>query len=120
MKNSGMKFLPIGLFCLLPGCSHYQPEALTEQAVELQLETPAAQQLSVQAAQIKHPLLKPIPFNIQDGLSPDEAAVLAVLRNPELRAARDQSWHCQCAAVTGRIIARSASFLQFFGAFRRH
>jgi cobalt-zinc-cadmium efflux system outer membrane protein len=90
MKNSGMKFLPIGLFCLLPGCSHYQPEALTEPAVELQLETPAAQQLSVQAAQIKHPLLKPIPFNILDGLSPDEAAVLAVLRNPELRAARDQ------------------------------
>jgi outer membrane protein TolC len=86
-----MKLLSVGgLFCLLLGCAHYQPKALTEQAVEQQLETPAAQQLSIQAAHIKHPLLKPVPFNIQDGLSPDEAAILAVLRNPELRAARDR------------------------------
>jgi len=90
MKNSGMKFLPIGLFCLLLGCSQYQSKALTEQAVQQQLETPTAQQLSIQAAQLKYPLLKPVAFNIQDGLSPDEAAILAVLRNPELRAVRDQ------------------------------
>ena len=90
MKNSGIKLLPLGLFCLLLGCSQYQLKELTEQAVHQQLETPTAQQLSVQASQIKHPLLKPIPFNIQDGISPDEAAILAVLRNPELRAARDQ------------------------------
>ncbi len=89
MKNSGMKFFPIGLFCLLLGCSQYQPKALTEQAIQQQLKTPTAQQLNIQAAQIKHPLLKPIPVNIQDGLSPDEAAILALLRNPELRAARD-------------------------------
>lgn len=91
MKNSGGKALPIGLiFCLLPGCSQYQPKPLTEQAVQQQLQTPTAHHLSIQAAQIKHPLLKPIPFNIQDDLSPDEAAILAVLRNPELRAARDR------------------------------
>jgi hypothetical protein len=34
-------------------------------------------------------LLKPVPFNIKDGLLPDEAPILAVLRNPELRTARD-------------------------------
>jgi len=90
MKISRNKFFPVILFCLQSGCSQYQSKPLTEQAVELQLETPTAYQLSIQAAQIKHPLLKPIPFNIQDGLSPDEAAILAVLRNPELRAVRDQ------------------------------
>jgi cobalt-zinc-cadmium efflux system outer membrane protein len=90
MKNYGIHSLTAGWFFLLLGCAHYQSKPLTEQAVELQLETPAVQQLSIQAAQIKHPLLKPIPFNIQDGLSPDEAAILAVLRNPELRAIRDQ------------------------------
>ena len=90
MKDRGLKLLPTGLFCLLLGCSQYQSKPLTEQAVQQQLETPTAQQLSIQAAQIKHPLLKPVAFNIQDGLSPDEAAILAVLRNPELRAARDR------------------------------
>ena len=88
MKNSVIKLLPIGLCCLLLGCTQYQPKALTESAVQQQLETPSTQQLTVLAAQIKHPYLKPIPFDIRDGLSPDEAALLAVLRNPELRAAR--------------------------------
>jgi hypothetical protein len=34
MKNSGIKLLAAGLFCLLLGCSQYQPEALMEQAVQ--------------------------------------------------------------------------------------
>ena len=88
MKNCTIKSLPIGLCCLLLGCTQYPSRALTEAAVLQQLETPTERQLTVLAAQIKHPLLKPIPFDIRDGLSPDEAAVLAVLRNPELRAAR--------------------------------
>jgi outer membrane protein, heavy metal efflux system len=88
MKNSALTSLSIALSFLLLGCSQYQPKPLTEDTIQQQLQTPTAQQLSVQAAQIKHPLLKPIPFNIQDGLSPDEAAILAVFRNPELRAAR--------------------------------
>ena len=88
MKNCAIKLLPIGLCCLLTSCTQYQPKALTESAVGQQLETPSAQQLTVLAAQIKHPYLKPIPLDIRDGLSPDEAALLAVLRNPELRAAR--------------------------------
>ena len=87
MKNCAIKSLA-GLYCLLLGCTPYPPKALTETAVRQQLETPVAPQLTVLAAQIKHPLLKPVPFDLRDGLSPDEAALLAVLRNPELRAAR--------------------------------
>jgi cobalt-zinc-cadmium efflux system outer membrane protein len=90
MKNYGVHSFTAGLFCLLVGCAQYQPKRLTEQAVELQLETPTVQQLSVQASQIKHPLLKAIKFDMANGLSPDEAAILAVLRNPELRTIRDQ------------------------------
>ena len=44
----------------------------------------------MQAKEIKHPLLKPIDFDIRNGLSPDEAAVLAVIANPKLRASRDE------------------------------
>lgn len=44
----------------------------------------------VQSKMIRHPILKPIDFDDRDGISPDEAAILAVLANPTLRAIRDQ------------------------------
>ena len=75
MKNNAIMSLLTGLFCLLTSCSAYQPKPLTDLAVQQQLETPTLQQLSIQAAQIKHPLLKAVPFNIQDGLSPDEGGI---------------------------------------------
>ncbi|MEQ1545332.1 TolC family protein [Methyloglobulus sp.] len=90
MMHKLIKLLLIATSCISSACTQYKPKALTELAVQQQLETPTPEQLSIQAAQIKHPLLKPIAFNIQDGLSPDEAGVLAVLRNPGLRAARDR------------------------------
>lgn len=90
MKKGGFQSIPLAIACLLLGCSHYQSKPLTDEAVQQQLQTPTMQQLTLQATQIKHPLLKPIPFNLKDGLSPDEAAIIAVLRNPELRAARDK------------------------------
>ncbi len=46
--------------------------------------------IRVQAKEIQHPILKPIEFDIRNGLSPDEAAILAVLANPKLRASRGQ------------------------------
>ncbi|MGQ9745596.1 MAG: TolC family protein [Dissulfurimicrobium sp.] len=36
------------------------------------------------------PLLKPVSFNLSDGLSLDEAAILAVVANPGLKAERDR------------------------------
>ena len=91
MENNVITGLLAGLFCcLLISCSAYHPKPLTEQAVQQQQETPSAEQLSILATQIKHPYLQVIPFNIKDGLSPDEAAILAILRNPELRAIRNR------------------------------
>jgi outer membrane protein TolC len=46
--------------------------------------------VKVQAKELQHPILKPIQFDIRNGLSPDEAALLAVIANPKLRATRDQ------------------------------
>ena len=46
--------------------------------------------IRVQAKEIQHPVLKPVEFDIRNGLSPDEAAILAVLANPKLRASRGQ------------------------------
>ncbi len=46
--------------------------------------------ISVEAEKIAHPILKPVHFDISDGLSPDEAAIVAVLTNPGLRVERDR------------------------------
>jgi len=70
------------------GC--YHPLPLTPAAVEKSLAPPNMEVLRVQAKSVRHPLLAPVDFDERDGLSPDEAAILAVLANPSLRAVRDQ------------------------------
>ena len=61
-----------------------------ESAVAAKLQPPSMDALRVQAKEVKHPILKPLNFDISNGLSPDEAAVLAVIANPKLRSIRDQ------------------------------
>ncbi|MGD0464669.1 MAG: TolC family protein [Tepidisphaeraceae bacterium] len=63
---------------------------LSSSAVEHGLAAPDPNQLQVSAQSIKHPLLKPIAFDDRQGLTPDQAAILAVLANPSLRAVRDE------------------------------
>src|SRR5262249_43868848 len=46
--------------------------------------------LRIDAGQIHHPLLAPVSFNLANGIGPDQAAVLAVILNPTLRANRDR------------------------------
>jgi len=73
---------------LLAGCGTYRPAPLDEVYLHDQLAAQpidAALADSVAAAQ---PLRPPLVYDPTDGLSPDEAAVYAVLANPDLRAAR--------------------------------
>ncbi len=72
----------------LAGC--YRPLPLTPELVERSLAPPGMEAVRVQAKALRHPLLLPVDFDERDGLSPDEAAVLAVLANPSLRAVRDE------------------------------
>lgn len=72
------------------GCATYHPEPLDHSAVAARLEMPNMASVQVQAKGIEHPILKPLDFDARDGLSPDEAAIMAVLVNPALRAVRDQ------------------------------
>ncbi len=71
------------------GCVSYQPLPITQESVRERLSTPSTQEIQIQVRAIKHPLLKPVIFDLSDGLSPDEAAILAVITNPSLRVARD-------------------------------
>jgi len=72
------------------GCSRYHSLPLDPGALARMLKPPTFESIRVQAKSIRHPLLPPIDFHIEDGLSPDEAAVVAILANPKLRAIRDE------------------------------
>ncbi|MGA8181702.1 MAG: TolC family protein [Desulfobacterales bacterium] len=72
------------------GCATYHKLPLNEKIVSERLKPPNLESIRIEAKSIKHPILKPVEFNIRDGLSPDEAAILAVMANPALRAIRDQ------------------------------
>ena len=74
----------------LTACSTYHAKDLNVQALAQQNTSISNDQLHIQARQIKHPLLKPVPFDLSDGLSPDEVAILAIIQSPELRAARSK------------------------------
>ena len=75
---------------LISGCVTYRPLSITPETVHAGLQAPDMNEVRLRVGGFKHPLLKPVPFDDRDGLSPDEAAILAVIANPALRAVRDR------------------------------
>jgi outer membrane protein TolC len=75
---------------IFSGCSSYHPMPLLSDRSTVQQISLENAEIKVKAKEIKHPILKPIDFNDKNGLSPDEAAILAVIINPELKAVRDK------------------------------
>lgn len=75
---------------LAGGCAVYRPAPLGVDRVEEALRPPTRGAVCIEAAKLQHPLLAPVIFRAQDdGLSPEQAAVFAVIANPRLRAVRD-------------------------------
>jgi len=72
------------------GCTTYHPMPITSEAVDGKLQPPDMAELRILASKINHPILPPVEMNPNEGLTPNGAAVLAVLLNPSLRAIRDQ------------------------------
>ena len=84
------KFLALAFSFLLPACATYRPMPLDRGAIAAKLAPPNLETVRFRAKEIRHPILKPLDFDMANGLSPDEAAILAVLASPKLRAIRDQ------------------------------
>ncbi len=84
---------------ILNGCASYHALFLNSAAVEKALRPDEGKALSIAVRDLKHPLLRPVRLDASDGLSPDEAAVLAVVLNPALRATRDQ-----CAVAEAELL----------------
>ena len=72
------------------GCQSFHAVPLTTQAVNESLIPPSDKALHVEAANLSHPILRPLSLDLRKGLTPRSAGVLAVLVNPQLKALRDQ------------------------------
>jgi cobalt-zinc-cadmium efflux system outer membrane protein len=85
----GLSLTGLALAFGLQACQSYHPLPLDEEAVNAALTFPTDDALRIRASELEHPILQPIPLDFSDGLTPDEAGLIAVLANPSLRAARD-------------------------------
>ncbi len=85
-----LAILSISLLVLGVGCVSYHSMPLNSEAVARKLSAPNMETLKVEAREIKHPVLRPVELDENRGLTPDEAAILAVLMNPRLRGQRDR------------------------------
>ena len=91
MLNSiQMRMILLILALTWAGCATYREMPLEKSAIDKALTPKSMEVVRVQAKEIKHPVLKPVDFDERDGLSPDEAAIMAVLVNPTLTSIRDQ------------------------------
>lgn len=86
------KIVPLFLVCLfLPiSCAFYNPLPLDADAENKALAPPDWGRITIASSAIIHPILKPIAVDLTDGLSPEEAAVVAVVANPQIRVIRDR------------------------------
>jgi len=91
MLRAMPRFRPLLLVAVLfTGCAIYRRSPIDRLTIARELQPPPIRALQVQANAIKHPLLAPVQFTPGAGLTPDQAALLAVLINPSLRAMRDR------------------------------
>ncbi|KAB2641679.1 MAG: TolC family protein [Verrucomicrobia bacterium] len=102
-RFQGAAYALAGTLCL-SGCATYHALALNSANVERRLRPPNSNALAIAARQINHPLLHPLRLDASDGLSPDAAALLAVLLNPALRALRDQAGEAQAQLLKAGIL----------------
>ncbi|MBI1189609.1 MAG: hypothetical protein GC200_02870 [Tepidisphaera sp.] len=82
--------VPLSAALLLAGCETYAPRPATEESLARDVAPPEAAQLAREAANLKHPLLGPVEIGADGSMTPQGAAVVAVIQNPSLRAARAQ------------------------------
>jgi len=86
------------------GCAAYHPNPLTDDAVNRAFSAPGIAELKIAVDSLQHGASHPIPFDLTDGFSADEAAIIALLENPSLRAERDRRGLADAQLLQARIL----------------
>lgn len=92
----------------LAGCSLYHAAPLPAAGVPLRSSMPSARRLSSDVEAVANPLVIPRSVDVTDGLDPDEAAVLALVLNPDLIAARDAHGEASAQLVQAGLLPNPA------------
>lgn len=87
---------------LLCACAHYSPRPLPHGDAALTLSNPEI--LSVEAQRISRPFLRPQAIDLNQPLTPNALAVIAVLRNPDLKAQRAKIGVTDAQAFAARLL----------------
>ncbi|MGC8624733.1 MAG: TolC family protein [Phycisphaerae bacterium] len=106
-NGNGKKLFGItAIVCILAlaGCQSYHPKPLTQSVIKKALAVPGWQQLRISAKRIHGIGMPPLPLHPNGGLTPDEAAVIAVILNPSLRIARDQRGEAAAQVIQAGIL----------------
>ncbi len=86
-------------------CVRYRPAPLPDPAAAAAaLTLPSSDVLRIRAAALEHPAVPAADLDLADGLSPDEAAVVAILVNPGLAAARDTRGEAEAQLVAAGLL----------------
>lgn len=85
-----MRIATATLFLLAGGCASYQPQPASPEVIQAVLQPLPLEELQNRAAFLRHPGLPPIQIVPGAPLTPQAAAVVAVIQNPTLRAIRDR------------------------------
>lgn len=93
-----------GLLLLLSGCATYKPAPLDDAFLEQSLSPPDSETVWLAASNLSHPYLHPISLDFSDGLSSEEAAVVSVVTNPQLRAARARKGVAQAQLIAAGVL----------------
>ena len=83
------RLLCVPLLAILFSCATYHQKPIDQSAVSRRLAAPSFEAIHMRAALIKHPILKPRSIDFKKGISAQDAAIIAVIANPALRAERD-------------------------------
>ncbi len=90
MRRVNFCWVGICLACVVApvGCATYRPQPLRPQAALEEDERVDVQALEREAAGLKHPRYANVRVSLSDGLAADEAVLVGLIRNPQLRAIR--------------------------------
>lgn len=89
--HAGVIILLVSL--LISGCANYtslESQYAGNGTITELMAPPNEASLSQEGKNFKHSLMEPVTIDFKDGISVDEAAVIAVIANPELKVQRDR------------------------------
>ena len=96
--------LIMSILLTLSSCAVYRPKPLTDEVITRELRPKSLNELRVLTKQINHPTLQPVRLEPGKGITPTQAAIIAVLANPKLRAERNRRGLAQAQLIQAGIL----------------